>query len=86
VQPVAARPQGIGVSRHAPHPSAALLFADFVLSPEGQKLFESRGRVPASTKVKSALNDFPFTLIEPATVLEEAPRWEKLWNELFLTK
>jgi iron(III) transport system substrate-binding protein len=86
VQPVAARPQGIGVSRHAPHPHAALLFADFVLSPEGQRLFESMGRVPASTKVKSALNDFPFTLIEPATVLEEAPRWEKLWNELFLTK
>jgi iron(III) transport system substrate-binding protein len=86
VQPVAARPQGIGVSRHAPHPHAALLFADFVLSPEGQRLFESMGRVPASTKVKSALNDFPFTLIEPATVLEEAPKWEKLWNELFLTK
>ncbi len=86
VQPVAARAQGIGLARHAPHPHAALLFADFVLSPEGQKLFESMGRVPASTKVKSSLNDFPFTLIEPATVLEEAPRWEKLWNELFLTR
>ena len=86
VQPVAARPQGIGVARGAPHPHAALLFTDFVLSPEGQKLFESMGRVPASTKVKSALNDFPFTLIEPATVLEEAPRWEKVWAELFLTK
>jgi iron(III) transport system substrate-binding protein len=86
VQPVAARPQGIGVARNAPHPHAALLFADFVLSPEGQRLFESMGRAPASTKVKSALNDFPFTLIEPATVLDEAPKWEKLWNELFLTK
>jgi iron(III) transport system substrate-binding protein len=86
VQPVAARPQGIGVARAAPHPHAALLFVDFVLSPEGQKLFESMGRVPASTKVKSALNDFPFTLIEPATVLEESPRWEKLWSELFLAK
>ena len=86
VQPVAARPQGIGVAKNAPHPHAALLFADFVLSPEGQKLFESMGRVPASTKVKSALNDFPFTLIEPATVLEEAPKWEKLWNELFINK
>ena len=86
VQPVAGRPQGIGVARAAPHPHAALLFADFVLSPEGQKLFESMGRVPASTRVKSALNDFPFTLIEPATVLEEADRWEKLWSELFLAK
>lgn len=86
VQPVAARPQGIGIAKNAPHPNAALLFADFVLSPEGQKLFESLGRVPASTRVKSELNNFPFTLIEPATVLEEAPKWEKLWNELFLRK
>ena len=86
VQPVAARPQGIGIAKNAPHPNAALLFADFVLSPEGQRLFESMGRVPASTKVKSELNNFPFTLIEPATVLEEAPKWEKLWNELFLRK
>jgi iron(III) transport system substrate-binding protein len=86
VQPVAARPQGIGVAKEAPHPAAAVLFADFVLSPEGQKLFESMGRVPASTRVKSHLNNFPFTLIEPATVLEEADKWEKTWNELFLQK
>ena len=86
VQPVAARPQGIGAARAAPHPHAALLFIDFVLSPEGQRLFESLGRVPASTQVKSELNNFPFRLIEPATVLEEAPKWEKLWNELFLSK
>jgi iron(III) transport system substrate-binding protein len=86
VEPVAARPQGIGLARNAPHPHAALLFADFVLSPEGQKLFESMGRVPASTKVKSHLNNFPFTLIEPATVLEEAEKWGKLWDELFLRK
>src|SRR6187431_394639 len=39
VQPVAARPQGIGIAKNAPHPHAALLFADLVLSPEGQKLF-----------------------------------------------
>jgi iron(III) transport system substrate-binding protein len=44
------------------------------------------GRVPASTKVKSELNNFPFKMIEPATVLDEAPRWEKLWNELFIRK
>jgi iron(III) transport system substrate-binding protein len=86
VQPVAARPQGIGVARNAPHPHAAVLFADFVLSPEGQKLFESMGRVPASTKVKSELNNFPFTLIEPATVLDEAEKWEKMWTEFFLRK
>lgn len=86
VQPVVARPQGVGVARNAPHPNAALLFADYVLSPEGQQLFESMGRVPASTRVKSALNNFPFTTIDPVTVLDEAQKWEKLWNGFFLKK
>ena len=86
VQPVVARPQGIGVALNAPHPNAALLFTDFVLSPEGQKLFESMGRVPASTRVKSELNNFPFTMIDAATALDEKEKWETLWNELFLKK
>ena len=86
VEPVAARPQGIGLARNAPHPHAALLFADFVLSPEGQRLFESMGRVPASTQVKSHLNNFPFTMIDPITVLDEADKWGKLWDELFIRK
>ena len=86
VQPVVARPQGIGVARSAPHPHAALLFTDFVLSPEGQRLLESLGRVPASLRVKSELNNFPFIVIDPSTALDEKDKWEKLWNDLFLKK
>jgi len=86
VQPVVARPQGIGVAKNAPHPYAALLLADYVLSLEGQQLFESLGRVPASTRVKSEFNNFPFTMIDPVTVLDEAEKWEKLWNGFFLKK
>src|ERR671918_665837 len=52
VEPVVGRPQGIALARNAPHPHAALLFVDFVLSPEGQELLNSMGRVPVSTKVK----------------------------------
>ncbi len=44
------------------------------------------GRVPASTKVKSHLNNFPFTLIEPATVLEEADKWDKSVERAFFAK
>ena len=86
VQPVVARPQGIGVARQAPHPAAALLFVDFVLSPEGQQLYESMGRVPASTKVKSDLHDFPFIMTDPGTILRESQKWDALWNELFISK
>jgi len=53
---------------------------------EGQKLFESLGRGPASTRVKSELNNFPFTVIDPATLLDEKDKWEKVWNDFFLKK
>jgi len=86
VQPVVARPQAIAVFAEAPHPHAALLFADFVLSPEGQQLFLSMGRVPASIKVKSPLNDFKYTLVDPITVLDESDKWEKIWNDLFIKR
>ena len=86
VEPVAARPQGIAVAKNAPHPHAALLFADYVLSPEGQELLNSMGRVPASSKVKTTLNNFPFTLIEPVTVIDEAEKWNKIWDDLFIKR
>jgi iron(III) transport system substrate-binding protein len=86
VEPVVGRPQGIGVARNAPHPHAALLFADFVLSPEGQELLNSMGRVPVSTKVKTDLNRFEYTMVDAVTVLDEQERWNKLWEGLFLQK
>jgi iron(III) transport system substrate-binding protein len=86
IEPVVARPQGIAVARNAPHPHAALAFADFVLSPEGQGLLNSMGRVPVSTKVETHLNRFPYTVVDPATVLDEQDKWIKLWNGLFLQK
>ena len=86
VEPVVGRPQGIGVARNAPHPHAALLFADFILSPEGQALFVAMGRVPVSLKVTNSLNDFPYVMVNPVTVLDESEKWDKLWNTLFLSK
>ena len=86
VEPVVGRPQGIGVARNAPHPHAALLFVDFVLSPEGQELLNSMGRVPVSSKVKTDLNRFEYTMVDPVTVLDEQERWNKLWEGLFIQK
>jgi iron(III) transport system substrate-binding protein len=84
VQPVVARPQGIAVGRNAPSPKAARAFVDFVLSPEGQELLMSMGRVPASTKVRTPLNDFDYTVVDPVTVLDEQDKWNRLWESLFI--
>jgi iron(III) transport system substrate-binding protein len=84
LNPTFGRPNAIGVARNAPHPHAGLLFADFLLSPEGQELIKKRNRVPASRAVKTKLNDFPYEMIDPVITLDEDAKWEKIWSELFL--
>jgi iron(III) transport system substrate-binding protein len=84
--PVVARAQGIGIARAAPHREAAQALVDFVLSPEGQSLYQSMGRVPVSTKVKTHMNQFEYTLVDPATVLDEQDKWTREWDKLFIQK
>jgi iron(III) transport system substrate-binding protein len=82
--PTFGRPNAIGLARRAPHPHAAMLFADFMLSRQGQTILKDRNRVPASLSVDTRLNKFAFHMIDPVITLDENERWEKLWIELFL--
>ncbi len=82
VEPVVGRPQALGLAANAPHPHAALLFADFVLSPEGQELFNAMDRFPSSRKVRSNLVDFPYVMLDPVEMVDQAEKWQKLWSEL----
>jgi iron(III) transport system substrate-binding protein len=84
LDPTFGRPNAVAVAKRAQRPHAALLFVDFMLSPEGQELIKQRNRVPASTAVETNLNKFPFHMIDPVVVLDEADKWEKIWSELFL--
>jgi len=84
LQPAFGQPSSVGVARQAPHPDAALLLADFILSREGQEIIRERNRVPSSRAVASPLNQFPYRLIDPAIMLDDWDRWSRLWSELFL--
>jgi iron(III) transport system substrate-binding protein len=86
LSPTFARIGAICISAAPPHPHAALLFTDFVLSKEGQELLKSRQRVPASTLVSSNLNNFNYKMIDPSNSLDESKKWEKIWNDLFINK
>ena len=84
VEPVIGRPQAIAVAKSAPHPAAALLFADFILSPDGMKLLNEMGRVPSSRTQKTLLDQYRHAMIDPIQWIDAAPKWEKLWTDLFL--
>ncbi|MGZ5113821.1 MAG: ABC transporter substrate-binding protein [Usitatibacter sp.] len=84
ITPTFGRPNAIGVARRAPHPHAGMMFADFMLSRDGQTILRERNRVPASLSVDTHLNKFPFHMIDPVITLDENDKWERLWSELFL--
>jgi iron(III) transport system substrate-binding protein len=84
VEPIVGRPQAVTVAKAAPHPNAALLFADFVLSPEGQKLLNTLDRVPASKTQSTLLDKYKHVMVDPIKWLDESAAWEKTWRELFM--
>lgn len=86
IEPVIARPQGIGIARNAPHPNAALLFADFMLSPQAQGMLASQGRLPISRAVKTDVSAVTYVMSDPAVILDENDKWQQLWDKLFMNK
>jgi iron(III) transport system substrate-binding protein len=74
-----ARFLGTGIMRRAPHPHAAILFLDFMLS-DAQRLLLDRDFTPTNIKVKPL--DVAFNVIDPAQVLDEGDKWQKLYEEI----
>ena len=84
LQPAFGQAASIGVSKYAPHPHAALLFTEFVLSKEGQEIVKAANRVPTSALVDSPLNKFKYEIISPTLALDEGDKWDRLFSNLFL--
>ena len=79
IPPGISRFLGTGVLRRAPHPNAAVLFLDFMLS-DAQRLLLDRDFTPTNMKVKPL--DIAFKVIDPAQMLDEGDKWSKLYDEI----
>ncbi|HSS27486.1 MAG TPA: extracellular solute-binding protein [Usitatibacter sp.] len=83
IGPAIARPNGVAVTKKAPHPHAAVLFYDFEISPEGQTILSKREFVPTSKKVDTPLNKIPMKFVDAATSLDQAAKLQKQYEEIF---
>ena len=83
IPPAIARVNGVGVTVRAPHPNAALLFYEFMIGVEGQKLLLARDFVPTNRRVLTPLNRFPLRFVDAAAVLDEAAKWERRYQAIF---
>jgi iron(III) transport system substrate-binding protein len=81
IAPAIARPNGVAVLRRAPHPNAAVLFLDFMIS-EAQPILLKRDYVPTSKKVETALNKMPIKFVDSKVVLDEKDKWGQLYEEI----
>ncbi len=79
--PVIAQFSTIAITKRAPHPYAALLFYDFMLS-EGQQLLANLSYVPTSTKIDTPITKLPLRFINPEHAIDQQDKWVKTYEEV----
>jgi len=82
IPPVVGRISGIGVSTKAPHPHAAILFYDFMIS-DAQQILWAKGYAPTSRKIETPANKMSLKFVDPSVLLDEGEKWTKLYADIF---
>lgn len=83
VQPVIARPQGVALMKNAPHPAAALLFVDWLLT-EGQQVLVDLGLTPSIEPegLADPLEGVEVIPVDVDKLANEAAQWGERYNAL----
>lgn len=84
MQPAVARVNGLAVAARAPHPHAAVLYYEFMISDEGQQILARRDFVTTSAKLPSPLGKTPLKLVDAALMLDENDKWTRLYEEVIV--
>lgn len=74
----------VAILKGAPHPNAAMLWARWAVSEEGQRMYAQAGETPAHPKIEpleKVRPDKPYML--SVGDVKEFPKYEKLWKEIF---
>jgi len=80
IKPAIARANGVAVSRAAPHPNAATLFYEFILSRETQQAMSKLGYVPTDRQVVSPMKDVELKLVDTDKALEAGEKWTVIFD------
>jgi iron(III) transport system substrate-binding protein len=67
--------RSIGLLKNTRHPHAALLYYDFVLSLDGQKILRDRTRVPTRRDIDSPWKNLSIKFIDPVRALDMDGQW-----------
>ena len=82
IEPAVAISDGMAVMKKAPHPHAALLFYDYLLSEEGNRQIAKLGYAPTNRQLESPLSKLRVKLLNPSTLLDESTKSNALFDEI----
>jgi iron(III) transport system substrate-binding protein len=57
-----------------------------MIGEEGQRILEERGFLPARRSMQGSLAGQPLRLVDPALMLDQAERWTRLYESIFLSQ
>jgi iron(III) transport system substrate-binding protein len=81
IDPAIARANAIGIAAHAPHPNAAMVFYDYLLSADAQKILVGLGYIPTNNTVPSPMKNTKINLEDPVVTLDQMDKWSKIYND-----
>ena len=79
--PVIAMPSAAAVVKKAPHPYAAMLFFDFLLS-DAQKIWADRDTVPTNLKYQKLPAGLKLNMLDVPKYVDENAKWDKLFKDI----
>ena len=83
LQPVLAQFSTLAMLKKAPHPNAAALFYDFMLS-EGQQILASLDFVAVSKKIATPFSKVTLKFVDPERALDMQDKWVKMYEEVLI--
>jgi iron(III) transport system substrate-binding protein len=76
----------VGVLKRAAHPYAAVLFSDFLLSEDGQRILARHNIVPTNTKVQRLPAGVKLVFMDVGKYLDENAKWARTYKDIFVTR
>lgn len=83
LQPVFAQFSTLAMLKKAPHPNAAALFYDYMLS-DGQQLLANLNFVVASKKISTPFSKVELKFVDPGHALDMQDKWKTLFEDVLV--
>ncbi len=90
LNPVSETIQVAGITKGAPHPNAARLFIDYMVSRAGQEVFRDNNYLPMRPEISAKIPElkpeqggYKAVLYSPEEIDADIERWAKIYEDLF---